>query len=361
MDYQPMQSESTLPAEALGLERTAKGPLVLLFYDGFDHKARRGWIGRTYSAAHRFARRFNNLRRRKQMHSGFYAAFLSLQRSLHLLGCDVRVNDFEAAEARPGYPVGLCGYPSVLDVLASDNPAIFGHGDVGPSERARQVAEQQRLCLIIQPCAWAVEYNRPIWGDRLRAWPVGIEAPKLADVLKDLDFVVYDKIRWHREERETTVRDALLAKLDAAGLKYEVLRYGAHMETDYLALLARSRGLLFLCEHETQGIACQLAMAAGVPVLAWDEGRLVDPTLLREAPDLIVTSVPYFDDRCGLRFKLADFDRALSSYLANRANYDPASYVAENLSMRKSGEEYLRMYASLSGSQPRLRPAGETP
>jgi hypothetical protein len=335
-----------IPSPSDRLEQTPDGPLVLLFYDGFDHMARRGAAGRLYSAAHRLARRVNCAIRRKHTHSGFYAAFLSLQKSLRGLGYNVRVNDFAAAEARPAYPVGVCGYPSVLEVFDGPNPILFGHGDVGGHAKA-EIARQQRMRLMIQPCEWAAAFNRAVWGDRLRIWPVGIEAPPLERRAKDLDFVVYDKIRWHREERVPAIRDALLARLDAAGLTYQVLRYGGHVEADYRAALSRAKGLLFLCEHETQGIAYQEAMAAGIPVLAWDEGELVDPNLRRQAPDLAVTSVPYFDARCGRRFKLADFDVELAAFLEARDTYDPAAYMRENLSMRRAGEAYVALYASL--------------
>lgn len=333
-------------ASIRALEQTSDGPLVLLFYDGFDHMAGRTPLGKVYSAGHRLARRVNCAIRRKHTHSGFYAAFLSLQKSLSQLGYNVRINDFAAAKARPDYPVGVCGYPSILDIFQGQNPVLFGHGDVGGQSKER-IARQARMRLMIQPCDWAVEYNRNVWGDRLRVWPVGIEAPHLQSRSKDLDFVVYDKIRWHREERESAVRDVLLSKLEAAGLTYQVLRYGGHVEADYRAALSRSKALLFVCEHETQGIAYQEAMAAGIPVLAWDEGKLVDPALAKNAPDLEVSSVPYFDARCGRTFTMADFDEQLEAFLAQRDSYDPAAYMQEKLSMKAAGEAYIKLYSSL--------------
>src|SRR5262245_47538838 len=87
------------PANPGALEVTAAGPLVLLFYDGYERHARPGLGGAIYSQARRFARYAYRRLRRRQLRTGFYTAFLSLQRSLKLLGCDVRVNDFTAARA----------------------------------------------------------------------------------------------------------------------------------------------------------------------------------------------------------------------------------------------------------------------
>jgi glycosyltransferase involved in cell wall biosynthesis len=106
--------------------------------------------------------------------------------------------------------------------------------------------------------------------------------------------------------------------------------------------------MLFLCEHETQGIACQEAMASNVPVLAWDEGVLVDPMFRKFAPDdFRVTSVPYFDDRCGERFTLPNFEIAFSKFWNNLDGYSPRQYVLERLSLEKCAQAYLAAYGSL--------------
>ena len=41
--------------------------------------------------------------------------------------------------------------------------------------------------------------------------------------------------------------------------------------------------MIFLCEHETQGIAYQQALSRNVPILAWDRGGdWQDPTYYPE-------------------------------------------------------------------------------
>ena len=50
--------------------------------------------------------------------------------------------------------------------------------------------------------------------------------------------------------------------------------------------------------------AYQEALASNLPVLAWDQGEWLDPARPRysDAP-VAATSVPYFSEACGLRFK----------------------------------------------------------
>jgi hypothetical protein len=337
-----------------GLELTAKGPLVLLFYDGYERYARPGFGGAIYSHARRFARYSYRLLRRRQLRTGFYTAFLSLHRSLKLLGCDVRINDFAAAAARPGYPIGLCGFPSVLSQVDLPNPVIFGHGDIGYPEQAKLVAQQDRMRILIQPCAWARDFNIPYCGnDKLRVWPVGVDVDAFSPSRiedKNLDFLVYDKIRWHRSERVPRVLDKIVDQLMACGRSVKRLRYGGHIQSDYYRELKRAKALLFLCEHETQGIAYQEAMAAGVPVLAWDEGALVDTNLIPFAsPNLIVSSVPYFDERCGMRFTMDNFDAVYPAFWQQLESFRPREYVSERLSMMRAAQDYLALYSSITG------------
>lgn len=329
-----------------------RGPLVLLFYDGFERKALPGLAGGLYSDGRRMARYLWRTAKRTQVWTGFYTAFQALWRSLDLLGYDVRVNDFVLADRHPDYPIGIAGYPSVLaQVEALRNPRIFGPGDYGYPDTAAEVARDPRNRVLIQPSDWAADYYRPYCGDVMMAWPVGIDTRRWADAAsqpKAIDVVLYDKIRWDRETMVPALLDRAVRHLEARGLSHATLRYGHHHLGTFERTLRQARALLFLCEHETQGLAYQEAMAMNVPVLAWDEARLVDPLQRRfAAPDLAVSSVPYFDPRCGLRYRADAFETAFDSFWAARASFTPRAYVEEHLSLRGSGEAYMRAYAGL--------------
>ena len=330
--------------------------LVLLFYDGYELKAREGLVGQTFSAAHRAARYSYRSLRSRQVRTGFYTAFLALERCLRLAGCDVRVNDFAMARANPRHPIGVGGYVSVLDHTGSlPNPRIFGPGDFGDPQASAAVARDERWKRHIQPCDWFIEMYRPYCGDKMMRWFAGIDTTRFADASaheKSIDVLIYDKVRWNYDDWSTRLIDPIHTHLDRLKLTHRTVRYGHHHQAEFLDGLRRARSMLFLCEHETQGLAYQEAMSMNVPILAWDETALVDPFLRSQAsPDLRVTSVPYFDERCGATFKRDDFATAFDRFWDERSNFQPRAYVEEELSMSRSAELYLKTYRSLSPSK----------
>jgi len=330
------------------LIQTPKGPLVLLFYDGFEWRARTGKIDRAKAQARRLARYLYRSARRKQVFTGFYTAFLALRKSLEREGYDVRVNDFAAARAHPDYPIGIAGYPSVLDAVRLPNPMIFGPGDFGGTREAAQVAAREQMRFLIQPSDWARDYYRASCGDKAVTWFAGIDTeawPDSASKSKSVDVLIYDKIRWHRDREVPAILDRLTAHLDARGRSWKVLRYGAHHRNEFADWLKEARSFAFLCEHETQGLACQEAMSTNVPIFAWDEGVFVDPALNRDAEQsLQVSSVPYFDSRCGLRFRRDDLEDAFDRFWDHLPTYHPRDFVKDELSMSASARAYLELY-----------------
>jgi glycosyltransferase involved in cell wall biosynthesis len=336
---------------AIGLDKaihTRRGPLVLLFYDGFERKAAPTLTRAIQSSRHCAARYLYRTLKRTQVWTGFYTAFKLLRLCLQQAGCDVRVNDFSLARRNPAYPIGLAGYPSVLSNVQLPNPAIFGPGDCGPPDTAAVLAKEERIRRLIQPCEWAASLYRGTCGDKMMVWPVGIDTQAWPDASahpKDIDVLIYDKLRWNREHEVPRVLGRVTATLQAAERSFEIVRYGEHHRAKFAALLRRSRSMIFLCEHETQGLACQEAMSCNVPVLAWDEGVLVDPDQKRFAkPGLIVSSVPYFDERCGRSFRLAQFEDALAEFWSKLGTYQPRRFVEERLSLRQSARDYLAAY-----------------
>lgn len=100
--------------------------------------------------------------------------------------------------------------------------------------------------------------------------------------------------------------------------------------------------MLFLCEHETQGLAYQQAMSAGLPVLAWNPGQWLDPWRYRYGETFVpATSVPFFDERCGRTFcGVPDFKDELDQFMdeLRSGRYAPREYVLKHLTLSQCAQ-----------------------
>ena len=244
------------------------------------------------------------------------------------LGLD-RIGQPWQLHARPELPRGdeplgiLDGPVDVVRRMARDHRAMTGVGVIGFPDQWPAMFEETRISCHLQACEWAAAYYRPYYGSRVRIWPVGIDtdacAPGSARA-REFDFLVYNKLRWPQELPEPGLRDRVLAELQRRGLTYFEIGYGRYpkgRENSYHALLGRSRAMLFLCENETQGIAYNEALSMGVPMLAWNPRRWLDPNRhAHQLGDCPASSVPYWDERCGEQFhQLAELPDALDRFL----------------------------------------------
>lgn len=282
--------------------------------------------------------------------------FLNLMKGLDRLGVPYRVNDFRHARRHPDELACVVGKPQLVLDRKWSNPILFGasvfshpidHGDLLDTTTVRHV---------LVPGPWILDMFRPYYGDRVSAWPVGIDTEKWApaDVPKTTDVLLYNKVRWEKEHYDEVLVQPIRDELARRGLTTTELRYGSYGPPDLAEAVRTCRAAIFLCEHETQGIAYQQILSSGVPILAWDRGgEWQDPEY---HPDRVryaeVSSVPYWDERCGLTFPdAAAFPDALVAFWdgVESGRFAPRDYVLENLTLEKSAQEYVDVAQSLIG------------
>lgn len=250
----------------------------------------------------------------------------------------------------PDDRVGVLGQGRhCLDGYDRPNPIVAGIGLFTYAAEWPDLCETYPVVTFLSHSEWVSATVRPWFGARCAEWPVGIETERwipAASAAKHVDFLLYDKIHWEYERRDRELLEPIRSLLRAKGLSFEELRYGSYEPDDYRAALSRCRALIYLGEHESQGIAVQEAMSSGVPVLAWDQGWYLDPDRLRWGlPECVpATSVPYFDERCGVRFTGAtDFPDRLDEFLdrLRGGRLAPRDYVLEHLTLARCSRHFV--------------------
>jgi glycosyltransferase involved in cell wall biosynthesis len=292
------------------------------------------------------------------------------------LKVNYRANDYGYAERHPDELACIIGGPYVLDKLSWKNPILFGAAVHSHPVADPDLLERLPIQKVLVPGEWMRQMCEPFWGANVAAWPVGIDTDRWRPLTADYearggsdeklkaeigkvakerttDFLIYDKVRWEHEAFERSLIQPVSDELKRRGLSFREIRYGFYEEEEFENQLASCKAMIFLCEHETQGIAYQQALACDVPILAWDRsGFWQDPAYYpRKVKFSPVSSVPYWDERCGMKFEAAsDFPAAMDEFWnrVQAGRFAPRDYILENLTLEKCARKYLDIVTSLS-------------
>lgn len=290
--------------------------------------------------------------------SGVDKVFINLCLGLDKLSIPYEVNPpFRSLEI--GDMVGILGRGrNCLRGYDRPVPIVAGIGLMTYPPEWPDLCERYPVVRYAVASDWINDVYKQYFGDRCTVWPVGIDTDTwrpAGNNHKSVDFLIYNKIQWNYEYYEQSVLAPVRETLNERGISYRELRYMFYRPEDYAEALANCRAMIFICEHETQGLAYQECLSSGVPIIAWDEGTCKDPDRLRWGFDNIPsTSVPYWDERCGVTFKTAtEFPAALDEFLtkAGKNSFDPRGYVLETLSLERRSSEFVGLLKAASECQ----------
>jgi hypothetical protein len=302
-------------------------------------------------------RLLRRLLRGKPRVGGQRRVFLNLTAGLDRIGKCYRVNDYAHSRRNPATLACIIGKPCVLNQAAWKNPILFGAAGYSHPSDDPNLLDRLAIKKILVPGPWMELMCRPFWGNSVESWPVGIDTELWRPAppgKKEIDVLIYDKVRWKHDEFETDLIAPIRSLLKKGRHSFLEMRYGYYRETEFNDALSRCRAMIFLCEHETQGIAYQQALSCNVPILAWDRGGYWgDPSYYpHDVTFEPVTSVPYWDERCGRRFeKINEFDLIWEAFWEDARNQRsrPRDFILDNLTLEKCATDYWTLAKSVGG------------
>ncbi len=333
--------------------------LVLLFYDGHERQASPDSLTALGTFGRRYVRYAYKFIRKQQMRSGFYTWFLMLRDALTAQGYDVRVNDFATARRYPDHPISASGYPTIFEKLKGlRNPRVVGPGIYASPLEGPDLFDDSRNVSFISTCKWFEDIFRPYYGDRMRDWFGGFDITKFPDAKsheKKFDVLIYDKIYFNREEMYAKTIAPLIEQLKKEGLTWTIIRYGNYSIEDYIEAVKQSRAMAFIAATETQGMAYHECLALNTPIFAWDEGYWQDPRALNLTKERIpATSVPFFDERCGVTFQSTNLLERWEQFKTNWTSFEPRAFIADRMNFKRSAEAYMAAYNEAKARLPSI-------
>ena len=247
---------------------------------------------------------------------------MNLMAGLNILGVDFAKNEEKEingclASWSPRYkdlPRETLVGPNLM-TLPSDDPAVWHYFDN-----------------FVVPCEWVQnkyeKYTLPS-NVKLHQWAVGIDTDLFSPKGKSRSkCMVYSK-RGCPKNLEVIEKTLTSLKMD-----YVVLNYGSYTELDLLSAGEQSLFAILNTSTESQGIAYQEILSMGIPCYA------VDKKVWDDQPgySFPATSVPYFDDRCGIKHE--NLSR-LGEFLDKLSTFKPRDYILDNLTLELSAKKYL--------------------
>lgn len=164
---------------------------------------------------------------------------------------------------------------------------------------------------------------------KICVWPVGIDTDRFcpSEDKKEWDVLLYVK------NRQPEVA-SIVCSLKELGLSVVVLGYGSYTEEELISVARKSKCCILLTKTESQGIAYQEILSMGVPCYVLDKDVWDDYS----GWSFSATSVPYFNDQCGVIGK--DMTK-FSEFYENFKNYNPRKYILDSLGLKKQSIEYI--------------------
>lgn len=182
---------------------------------------------------------------------------------------------------------------------------------------------------MIVPCEWVKDlYMKWLPEDKLLVWAVGINTDLFYDMSeekKEIDCLVYFK---RRNEADL---NSVISFLKSKNQTYEIIRYGSYQEEHFINTLKKSRYGIVIDKCESQGVAIEEMMSTNLPLLVWDTTIWDDRG---EEYAVSATSVPYWDERCGVKFNnLDDLNDSFNKFINKKNDFKPRNYILENLGL----------------------------
>ena len=249
--------------------------------------------------------------------------YINLLKGLRLLGHNIKegqYDEFNGSLIMGNHPPNTLMGPNVM-VLPTDNINFW-----------------KQYTNFVVPSKWVYDLYRSFDitnNTNIRIWSVGIDTDlfKSDDNIKINDCFVYFKNRNQTELNEVT------SFLNNNNIKYEIITYGSYNENYLIDLCKKSKFCILLDNTESQGIAYMEILSANIPIY------VIDLKIWNNR--FPATSVPYFDENCGIIDTTLN-DSSFDIFYKKLNSYNPRKYIIENHTLEISAQKYVNILENIN-------------
>lgn len=229
---------------------------------------------------------------------------------------------------------------------------IFGpHFSVFPNSVVTKFNNIHKNGVYIQPSQPSVDTWQKEFGFKnlpMKAIPFGVDTDRFNQTNKKRENVIL-----YYKSRDPNEFNFLLDFLNSKSISYRLFSYQKrYSEQEFLDYLKSCKYGIVLDAHESQGFAIEEMLSCNVPLLVWGS------TLRRqEYPYKInyqnlkskVTTVPYWDDRCGVLFHDAHMlSKSYETFINRIDTFRPREFVLESVSYEACVKKWNKLLQEIT-------------
>ena len=225
---------------------------------------------------------------------------------------------------------------------------IFGpHFSIFPEKHHMNIIEGFNS-IYIQPSEWANnvwKYHPNCKDIKIETLPFGVDTIRFNEINpidQRNEVILYYKNR-HPDELSN-----ILNFLKSHNIEPKIFYYSRYNENDYINSLHNAKFGIWLDAHESQGFALEEALSCNVPLLVWNV-KYMDQEYQSSYSNIIATTIPYWDKRCGEYFyNLNELEETFSKFILNLNNYKPREYILENLTFDLCEKKLINLIKNIN-------------
>jgi hypothetical protein len=252
---------------------------------------------------------------------------------------DIDLTQFDAVYSPCG-PIQVSKYPNVK--------FLFGpHFSVFPNSNQMKLIKGPKT-VYVQPSEWASDVwinNDDSNGVKIKTLPFGVDTETF-----HTNVPIENRIRAfiYFKQRDPIELDFIVSFLKERNIECTLFDYvNKYKESDYINCLKNSKFGIWIGRHESQGFALEEALSFNVPLIVWNVKSMNQEYRSRYS-DIMGTTIPYWDNRCGESFYYADeFENKFKYFISNLYNYKPREYILETISIEKCEQKFIDLVNSI--------------